>query len=90
MSERIKELLAKSGVELKTRRPYFDEDPDGYLESDNDFVQNNHDAILWLIEGGGLEKFAELIINQCAEFVEQDQGSGDYLAKRLKNHFGVE
>ena len=37
-----------------------------------------------------LERFYELTINQCAEFVEQDQGSGDCLAKRLKNHFGVE
>lgn len=43
------------------------------------------------------EKFAELIINECAKFVEQDQFSSDPLAKRrtgrfiarLKNHFGV-
>lgn len=37
-----------------------------------------------------LEKFAELIVEECAEFVEQDQGSGEVLSYRLKEHFGVE
>jgi hypothetical protein len=36
------------------------------------------------------EKFAELIVRECAEFAEQDQGSGDVLASRMKKHFGVE
>ena len=36
------------------------------------------------------EKFAELIVKECAEFVEQDQGSGEALSRRLKEHFGVE
>ena len=34
-------------------------------------------------------KFAESIVNSCADFVEQDQGSGDVLASRLKEHFVV-
>ena len=37
-----------------------------------------------------LEKFAELIVQECAEFVEQDQGNGEILSNRLKQHFGVE
>jgi hypothetical protein len=37
-----------------------------------------------------LEKFAQLIVQECAEFVEQDQGSGEVLSYRLKEHFGVE
>jgi hypothetical protein len=37
-----------------------------------------------------VEKFAELIVKECVEFVEQDQGSGEVLSNRLKKHFGVE
>jgi len=36
------------------------------------------------------DKFAELLIKDCTEFIEQDQGSGEALANRLKNHFGIE
>jgi hypothetical protein len=32
------------------RRPLDDDDPDGYLESDNDFVLNNIEAALWFLE----------------------------------------
>ena len=35
-------------------------------------------------------KLSESIVKACADFVEQDQGSGEDLAKRLKKHFGVE
>ena len=34
-------------------------------------------------------KFAELIVRECAEFIEQDQGSGEVLSNRLKAHFGI-
>jgi hypothetical protein len=36
------------------------------------------------------EKFAELIIKECAVFVENDDYRGVTLADRLKQHFGVE
>jgi hypothetical protein len=36
------------------------------------------------------EKFAELIIKECAVFVENDDYRGITLADRLKQHFGVE
>ena len=73
MNELIQKFLAKSGVELKARRPYFDSDPDGYLESDNDFIQNNHEAIIKLIEGDGLKKFTELIVQCCINKIETYQ-----------------
>lgn len=31
------------------RRPYDDDDPDGYLESDDDFMANNIEACLWFL-----------------------------------------
>ena len=37
-----------------------------------------------------MEKFAELIVRECAEFVENDNYRGVALAGRLKQHFGVE
>jgi len=36
------------------------------------------------------EKFAELIVKECAEFVENDDYRGITLAGRLRLHFGVE
>lgn len=35
--------------EIVPRRPFDDEHPDGYLESDRDFVLNNIDAAVWLL-----------------------------------------
>ena len=37
-----------------------------------------------------VEKFAELIVKECAEFVENDDYRGITLAGRLRLHFGVE
>jgi hypothetical protein len=36
--------------EITPRRPLDDDDPSGYLESDNDFVGNNIEACLWFLE----------------------------------------
>ena len=35
-------------------------------------------------------KLVELIVEECADFIEQDQGAGEVLSNRLKKHFGVE
>jgi hypothetical protein len=32
------------------RRSYIDEEPDGYLESDRDFMENNREAVIWFLE----------------------------------------
>lgn len=34
----------------KDRRPYDDEDPDGYLEGNNDWTENNNEAVEWLAD----------------------------------------
>lgn len=41
----------------------------------------------------GIEKFAELIIRECAEFVSNDRQNDNYgvfVSNRIKQHFGVE
>lgn len=35
---------------LNPRRPLDDEHPDGYAESDRDYVENNLDAAVWLLD----------------------------------------
>ena len=53
-----------------------------YGESIVDVTDNGADIL-------SPEMFAELIVKECAEFIEQDQGSGQALANRLKSYFGV-
>jgi hypothetical protein len=95
MNSRIKELVEQAGMTLKPRRPYIDEEPDGYLESDIDYLDNNIEATRVFFEGG-LERFAELIVRECLDIVEgEDDGSADTKSVRLamirmKKHFGVE
>jgi hypothetical protein len=39
------------------------------------------------------QKFADLIVKECAEFVSNDRRNDDYgvfVANRIKEHFGVE
>jgi hypothetical protein len=36
--------------EVSPRRPYEDHRPNGYLESDRDYFENNADACLWFLE----------------------------------------
>lgn len=96
MNERIRELAEQAGILLKPRRPYYNDEPDGYLESDNDFILNNDDAVMAILEGG-LEKFAKLILRECINEVHvADVGDlkakGYYLdkvAEHLEKRFGV-
>lgn len=37
-----------------------------------------------------IDNLVHTIVNECADFVEQDQGSGEELSGRLKRHFGIE
>lgn len=48
------------------------------------------DKYHWYVGNEQMKKFAKLIVEECANFIEQDQGSGEVLANRLKQHFGVE
>lgn len=38
--------MSDERYEYKPRRPLYDEEPDGYMESPNDYVRNN----VWLAE----------------------------------------
>jgi hypothetical protein len=89
MNERFQLLLKQAGVHLEERRPLDDHDPDGYLESDRDFVRNNHDAIMELIDEGGLSRFAELIVRECASMARNLSPYTELAEKAIKDHFGV-
>jgi 8-oxo-dGTP pyrophosphatase MutT (NUDIX family) len=93
MNERIRELSEQVGINVIPRRPYIDEEPDGYLESDNDFVLNNHEVVVKLLEGDALKKFAELIVRECAEVaskvVVEHEGVDFGLVEKCYEHFGV-
>lgn len=41
-------------------------------------------------DGVDLEKFAELIVRECANFVDEAIGDGGIDGRSLKEHFGVE
>jgi hypothetical protein len=93
MNERIQELSEQAGINVIPRRPYFDEEPDGYLEGDNDFVLNNHEVVVKLLEGDALKKFAELIVGEClmkAIGAKIRGESIDTLIQNIKEDFGVE
>ncbi len=42
--------LLKQMPAVNARRPLDDDAPDGYLESDRDWIRNNEAAIIWLLE----------------------------------------
>jgi len=103
MNERIRELSEQAGINVIPRRPYIDEEPDGYLESDNDFVLNNHEVVVKLLEGDALKKFAELIVRECMNIVSnqttldtnEDFREGfnhglKYAWTDIRKHFGVD
>jgi hypothetical protein len=84
MNERIKELLDQSGIKVK---------------SDLSGFSLPEDINLYHAQGFDLEKFAELIVQECAMIVEgftfewevADDQYQDYEASDvLKKHFGVE
>jgi predicted RNA-binding protein with RPS1 domain len=94
MNPRIQELSEQAGINVIPRRPYIDEEPDGYLESDNDFVKNNHEVVVKLLEGDALKKFAELIVRECADIAQQHNKSPVAaplaIGYVIREHFGVE
>ena len=74
MNERIKELADQANEYALNKANEEDTEEDFDYSFDDDFKS----------------KFAELIVQECAEFVEQDQGSGEVLSNRLKQYFGIE
>lgn len=95
MNERIRELVEQAGMTLKPRRLYDDNEPDGYLESDLDYLDNNLEATRVFFEGG-LEKFAELIVKECMSVARGMRNPSnlnykpsDRFVDELRLHFGV-
>ena len=49
-NEKTVEELVNSFPEVYSRRPYDESNPnDCYLESDDEYIGNNHDAAIWFL-----------------------------------------
>ena len=78
MNERIQELIEQAGIESYPAKLLVNTDEEGKVSSK------------WEIP---LEKFAELIVRECAEWIkntDSDPDIGEEDAKALLEHFGVE
>ena len=64
---------------VRPRRPLDDSQPTGYQESDNDFVGNNLDAAVWLLENAAelevIFKSAEDALKMADTVVERRYAS---------------
>ena len=78
MNERIKELALQAGLKQRIWNSLGKELPMWQEDPDNP----------------GLEKFAELIVGECAEFARQHNlekaDRSHMIHKAIKQHFGVE
>jgi hypothetical protein len=78
MNERIKELMRESGV-----KTLFPGDPGAGCPGPKGVSAG-------LSESEKLEKFAELIVRECAEYAEHELDVAGYKKKFMLKHFGVE
>lgn len=76
MNNRIRELVKQSGGEFWQR-----------IESDGVV---NPEAFVTFDPPMSLEKFAELIVRECAEYAEHELDMAGYKKKFMLKHFGVE
>ena len=74
MNERIKELVKQAGGHFSTHT----------LTSYP--VQHRESIELW---DDKIEKFAELIVRECAEYAEHELDMAGYKKKFMLKHFGV-
>ena len=104
MNEKIRELAEHAGILSKPRQlgpaPVIKPGALRKYVSDEEYIQDNFDVIRAVLGGNGLEKFAELLIRECAEFIapmgdycgghgEPSAPSSRECARRLKQRFGV-
>jgi hypothetical protein len=75
MNERIRELVKQAGGHFSTHT--LTSNPVQYRESIG----------LW---DNNIEKFAELIVRECADMVDRTISDGGVDGRILKEHFGVE
>jgi len=76
MNERIRELAEQAGLQQRVWNSLGKELPMWQEDPDNP----------------GLDKFAELIVKECADYANWYQANSRYtdIAKAIKEHFGVE
>jgi hypothetical protein len=74
MNERIKQLAEQAN--LSADKTYQFDPKDGFQIQEWDKIR--------------LEKFAELIVNECANIADEYDGVGSTIVSRIKKHFGVE
>lgn len=74
MNERIKQLAGKANIHF-SRIGILDGDPDGSAR---------------VVGYSKIEKFAELIIRECAEVSNQAEKQCQHPGTMMKKHFGVE
>ena len=109
MNERIKELAEQAGILSKPRQlgpaPVIQPgvlNPLRKYVSDEEYIQDNFDVIRAVLGGNGLEKFAELIVRECAEAGNLAVVRGidemaitrtalpNYVEYKIKQHFGID
>ena len=81
MNERIKKLVKQAGLTFVNS-----------ITDDNEDIECVADTNGGLPCSTELEKFAELIIRECADYANWYQVNSRYtdIAKAIKEHFGVE
>lgn len=89
MNERVKELAEQAGILCKPREPYDEVNLPGMMCSDNDHYKDNFLAVRAFFDGG-LDKFAELLIQRCTELSDLAEKNCLHPATIIKRHFGVE
>lgn len=88
----IKELANKAGVDAGQMIANIICGDDEFKALGNEFnklSQETRDYIYKVIEQNQ-EKFAELIVRECADYISETATIETLLGERLKEHFGVE
>jgi len=75
MNKRINELRLEAGISRLHEVPYM--------------VAVNKEGEI-IEPSDGLQKFAELIVKECANIADEYDGVGSTIVSRIKKHFGVE
>ena len=55
---------------LNKRRPYEDSKPQGYTESDRDYIENNKELCLWFLDNYHLSAAAPELLEALKQFVD--------------------
>ncbi len=84
MNERIRELAEQAGADFMRRINYNNLEGKEYEEDAGVIFESNK----------SFEKFAELIVRECADIackhMELNEGTDFNVGEKIKRHFGVE